>query len=186
MFKEELRLNYTQLRDEISSKDLQGYSLKIANNLLELSIWSLNFYHIFLPISEKKEIDTSFILSILHGKDKNVVIPKMTEEYSLTNFLLTDNLVINQNKWNVPEPIDGIEIPSKKIDVVFIPLLAYDTVGNRVGYGKGYYDNFLKECKSNVIKIGLSFFKPENKILDINENDVPLNYCVTPNQVYKF
>ncbi|PCJ95381.1 MAG: 5-formyltetrahydrofolate cyclo-ligase [Flavobacteriaceae bacterium] len=186
MFKKELRLNYIQLRNKVSSKELQDSSIQIANKLLELPIWSLNFYHIFLTISEKKEIDTSFILSILQGKDKNVVLPKMTGEHTLANYLLTDSLIIKKNKWNIPEPVNGIEISSKQIDVVFIPLLAYDSIGNRVGYGKGYYDVFLKKCAPDVIKIGLSLFRPEDEISDTNANDIALDYCVTPEQVYKF
>ena len=66
------------------------------------------------------------------------------------------------------------------------PLLAYDKNGNRVGYGKGFYDKFLAECNPNTIKIGLSFFEPEELISDINTSDVQLNYCVTPNKTFKF
>jgi len=72
------------------------------------------------------------------------------------------------------------------MEVVFIPLLAYDKNGNRVGYGKGFYDKFLAECNPNTIKIGLSFFEPEELISDINTSDVQLNYCVTPNKTFKF
>ena len=70
--------------------------------------------------------------------------------------------------------------------MVFVPLLAFDTQGNRVGYGKGFYDTFLTNCKPETIIIGLSFFEAEAAIEDIFESDVPLNYCVTPEKVYKF
>ena len=73
----------------------------------------------------------------------------------------------------------------KKIDVVFVPLLAFDLEGNRVGYGKGYYDRFLKNCTSECIKIGVSFFPPEKKINN-DTLDVNLNYCVTPDKIYSF
>ena len=61
----------------------------------------------------------------------------------MTHFLLTDNTKIKKNQYNIPEPINGLEVPTKKIDVVFVPLLAFDKKGNRVGYGKGFYDKFL-------------------------------------------
>jgi 5-formyltetrahydrofolate cyclo-ligase len=80
----------------------------------------------------------------------------------MTHFLLTDNTKIKKNEYNIPEPVDGLEVPAIKIDVVFIPLLAYDKKGNRVGYGKGFYDKFLAECKPETIKIGLSFLNPKN------------------------
>jgi 5-formyltetrahydrofolate cyclo-ligase len=99
---------------------------------------------------------------------------------------LTDNTRIKKNAYNIPEPVDGIEVPSHKIDVVFVPLLAFDKKGHRVGYGKGFYDKFLSECKPDVIKIGLSFFDPEELITDVFEGDVKLDYCVTPNEVHSF
>ena len=74
----------------------------------------------------------------------------------------------------------------KMIEVVFIPLLCFDLKGNRVGYGSGFYDRFLKECNSNTLKIGLSFFKPENIIEDTNSFDVKLDICITPQKVFSF
>ena len=64
--------------------------------------------------------------------------------------MLTDNTKIKKNKYNIPEPIDGIEVPNNKLEVVFIPLLAFDEKGNRVGYGKGFYDNMLNKCSQIV------------------------------------
>ena len=99
---------------------------------------------------------------------------------------MTDNTKIKKNEYNIPEPVDGIEVPSTKIDVVFVPLLAFDKKGHRVGYGKGFYDKFLSECKPDAIKIGLSFFEPEELITDVFESDVKLDYCVTPNSIHAF
>jgi 5-formyltetrahydrofolate cyclo-ligase len=55
-----------------------------------------------------------------------------------------------------------------------------------VGYGKGYYDRYLKRCAQDVVKIGFSYFDAIDAIEDINEFDVPLNYCITPMRVYEF
>jgi 5-formyltetrahydrofolate cyclo-ligase len=104
----------------------------------------------------------------------------------MNHFLLTDNTVIKKNAYNIPEPIDGIEVPSTKIDVVFVPLLTYDTKGSRIGYGKGFYDRFLAECKPDVIKIGLSFFPPETIDFESDSTDIGLDFCVTPEKVYEF
>ncbi len=187
MLKKELRFKYVKKRSFVSPNELEDNSLAIANKLLELpSIWSFNYYHIFLPIIEKKEIDTSYILSILQGKDKNVLLPKINGNNTLINYLLTDNITIKKNKWNIPEPIDGIEISADKIEVIFIPLLVFDKKGNRVGYGKGFYDSLLKQCDSKTIKIGLSLFEAEEVITDIYDGDIPLNYCVTPKNIYSF
>lgn len=187
MLKKELRQKYKVLRQNLTVAEIENLSLAIANEILKLPIWSKTYFHVFLPIEEQKEINTEFILHLLSGKDKEIVISKSDfATRNMTHFLLTDNTRIKKNEYNIPEPVDGLEVPATKIDVVFVPLLAYDQKGNRVGYGKGFYDKFLAECKPKTIKIGLSFFEPEKLISDVFESDVLLDYCVMPNGVYTF
>ncbi|SFB02418.1 5-formyltetrahydrofolate cyclo-ligase [Flavobacterium swingsii] len=187
MNKKELRLKYKKLRQNLSENDIEIMSLEIANTILKLNIWDKTYFHVFLPIEEQKEVNTEFILHLLQGKDKEIVVSKADfQTREMTHFLLTDNTKIKKNEYNIPEPVDGIEVPTHKIDVVFVPLLAYDKVGNRVGYGKGFYDKFLSECNPETIKIGLSFFEPEEFISDVFENDVRLDFCVTAESIYKF
>ncbi|MCA0131469.1 5-formyltetrahydrofolate cyclo-ligase [Winogradskyella alexanderae] len=187
MTKQELRKKYKQLRQNLTKNEIEEKSLAIANQLLESAIWDYSFYHIFLPIEEQNEINTEYILNILAGKDKNIIVSKSNfSDISMSHFLLTDNTRFKKNKYNIPEPISGISIESKSIDVVFIPLLAYDVMGNRIGYGKGFYDRFLASCKPEIIKIGLSLFNPEKEIINTTIEDITLDYCVTPNSIYKF
>ncbi|MDT0645603.1 5-formyltetrahydrofolate cyclo-ligase [Zunongwangia sp. F260] len=187
MKKKFLRAKYKELRLGLSKETIEDLSLQIANQLLTLPIWDYQFYHLFLSIAEQKEVDTEPILHILQGKDKNVVLPKTDAPTNeLINYLLTDTTVIKTNRWNIPEPQDGIELNANKIDAVFIPLLAFDKSGHRVGYGKGFYDKFLAACKEDVIKVGLSFFEAEKEIEDIYQSDIPLDYCVTPENTYSF
>lgn len=187
MFKKEIRSKYKTLRHALSENDIDEMSLAIANKVLTLPIWKKTYFHLFLPIESQKEVNTEFILHLLSGKDKEICISKSDFEIrKMTHYLLTDNTKIKKNKYNIPEPIDGIEVPSSKIEVVFIPLLAIDLTGNRVGYGKGFYDKFLSECNPDTIKVGLSFFEPETLISDVFEGDVKLDYCVTPKTVFDF
>lgn len=187
MLKRELRKKYKDLRADLTPIQASDFSLILANELLQIPIWDFFYYHIFLSMEDKIEVDTLPLITLLQGKDKNIVVPKVAGPNSMENYLLTDSITIKKSSYGVPEPVDGIEIPESKIDVVFIPLLAFDTIGNRVGYGKGYYDTFLNKCKKETVKIGLSFFGPEtDPITDINENDVRLDYCVTPKKTYIF
>ena len=194
MDKKTLRSKYKVLRQSLTQEEIEDKSLAIANQLLRMDavpslrlVWDKLYYHLFLTIEEQKEINTEYILQILAGKDKEIVISKCDfATLGMTHFLLTDNTKIKKNSYNVPEPVDGLEVPDAKIDVVFVPLLAYDKQGNRVGYGKGFYDNFLSKCKPETIKIGLSFFPPEEKIEDVSENDVKLDFCVTPEGIIEF
>jgi 5-formyltetrahydrofolate cyclo-ligase len=187
MTKTELRQLYKQKRKTLSSEAIENGSLDISNQLLKLPIWNASFYHLFLSITEHKEINTDYILNILSGKDKNIIISKSDfESIKMTHYLLMDNTIIKKNKWNIPEPVDGIEIDTAKIEVVFVPLLAFDKQGHRIGYGKGFYDTFLFECAPETVKIGLSLFEAEDLIEGVFESDVALDYCVTPDHVYSF
>jgi 5-formyltetrahydrofolate cyclo-ligase len=185
--KKEIRLKYKVLRKKLDEIQIEDASLAIVNQIMSLPIWDKTYFHVFLPIIEHQEVNTELLLHLLTGKDKEIIVSKSDfESRQMTHFLLTENTRIKKNEYNIPEPVDGIEVPSKKIEVVFVPLLGYDKFGNRVGYGKGFYDNFLRECHPEVIKIGLSFFDPEERISDISESDIRLNYCVTADEVYIF
>jgi 5-formyltetrahydrofolate cyclo-ligase len=187
MNKQELRHKYKIKRQALKQSDIEEMSLLIANKILKLDIWKAIYFHVFLPIEEQKEVNTEYILHLLQGKDKEVIISKSDfTTLEMSHYLLTDNTKIKKNKYNIPEPLNGLEVQTRIIDVVFVPLLAYDKKGNRVGYGKGFYDNFLSKCKNETIKIGLSFFEAEEKISDNNIQDIKLNFCVTPNKVYRF
>ena len=187
MNKKELRLKYKALRLQLSENEREERSLAIANKVLTLPIWEKTYFHIFLPITEHREVNTEFILHLLSGKDKEIIISKSDfNTRKMTHSLLTDNTKIKINKYNIPEPMNGLDVPVHKIEVVFIPLLSFDKKANRVGYGKGFYDAFLKECHPETIKIGLSFFEAEDLIFDVFETDVKLNYCITPSAIYSF
>ncbi|WP_378186207.1 5-formyltetrahydrofolate cyclo-ligase [Aquimarina sp. W85] len=187
MTKSALRSKYKRLRSQLDEETIQSKSLVLANRLLSLPIWDYTTYHLFLSIKEQKEIDTEFILHILQGKDKNIVVPKSDfNTRTLKNYLLTDNTLLKTNSYNIPEPVDGVQIKSDQIEVVFVPLLAFDIKGNRIGYGKGFYDRFLATCDNKVLKIGLSFFDAEKELIDIENSDIRLDYCVTPDKTYMF
>lgn len=187
MHKEEARKYFKVQRQALSSHQLEELSLHIANQCLSLPLWDKAFFHLFLSITRQKEVNTEYLLHILQGKDKNVVIAKTDfSTLQMKHFLLTDTTQIKVNSFGIPEPIHGIAISPQQIDVVFVPLLAGDTQGNRVGYGKGFYDQFLSECKQEVVKVGLSFFEPISLIEGITSHDQKLDYLVTPNASYRF
>ena len=186
MNKSDYRAKYKDLRATLSAENCDDKSLAIANNLLQLDIWDFEFYHLFLSIEKLKEINTEYILNILSGKDKNIVLSKSDfKSASMTHYLLTDSTLLKTNAWGIPEPQNGIQIQPEQLDVVFIPLLAFDKKGNRLGYGKGFYDRFLKNCKPSCLKIGLSFFEAEEE-LPTNIDDIALTHCITPDKIYTF
>jgi 5-formyltetrahydrofolate cyclo-ligase len=186
MQKDQLRLTCLQNRNTLSQSQVEAESLKIANRCLGLPIWDGFFYHLFLSIPEKKEVDTSFLLTVLQGKDKNIVLPSVKGNRSLDHTLLTDATEIKMSSLGIPEPVSGLSVEPEVLDVIFVPLLGFDFGGNRLGYGGGYYDRFLAQCRPDAKKIGLSFFGPHTQIPNIEETDIPLDGCVTPEQYYTF
>ena len=190
MKKSALRKEYLQKRKDLPGSDIRGYSQKIHDWLFKsFPIHNYAVIHTFLPIRRKNEVDTHLIINTLKKDFKaDIVIPKSHDDGSLTNYTLRDDTILLENKFGVPEPINSspLTVDAKEIDLVLLPLLAFDKHGYRVGYGKGYYDRFLSQCRPDVVKIGVSFFEPVDTIEDINNEDVKLNYCVTPNGIWSF
>ena len=186
MEKKALRLKYKKLRENLSEESIEEMSLQIANQALKLPIWNKTYYHIFLPILSKKEVNTEYLLHILQGKDKSIIVSKADfDSGEMKHFLLQENTVLKTSEYGISEPVSGIEISPEILDVIFVPLLAYDQNGNRIGYGKGFYDRFLEKCGSNAVFVGLSFFEPEPEI-DFEPRDIPLNFCITLKKIIDF
>ena len=181
-----LRTEYQKRRDSLTEEQIADCSIQISNLSLTLNIWEYSIYHLFMTNEKNKEIDTSYLLSVIQGKDKQPVIPKIVDDNRLEHFLLNDQTPLKNNRWGIPEPLSGITINPKQIEVVFVPLLVFDQKGHRVGYGKGYYDRFLDQCSESTLKVGLTFFDPVTKIEDIETHDISLDFALTPEQIYAF
>ena len=181
-----LRTEYQKRRDSLTEEQIADCSIQISNLSLTLNIWEYSIYHLFMTNEKNKEIDTSYLLSVLQGKDKQPVIPKIVDDNRLEHFLLNDQTPLKNNRWGIPEPLGGITINPKQIEVVFVPLLVFDQHGHRVGYGKGYYDRFLDQCSESTLKVGLTFFDPVTKIEDIETHDISLDFALTPERIYAF
>lgn len=181
-----LRTEYQKRRDALTEDQIAESSIKISNLILTLNLWEYSIYHLFMTSEKNREVDTSYLLSVLQGKDKQPVIPKMVDFNRLEHFLLTDQTLLKKNRWGIPEPLGGIKIYPQQIEVVFVPLLIFDQHGHRVGYGKGYYDRFLSECSESTLKVGLSFFGPISQIEDIEAHDIALDFGITPEKIFTF
>src|SRR5690606_2795546 len=154
---------------------------------LELPAWDKKVFHVFLPIVEKKEVDTEILLNVLLGRDKTVVVSKSDFiSGQMKHYILEESTVIRKNAYGIPEPVDGTEGSPDFVDVVLGPLRAVRGSGQRAGYGKGFYDGFLAECRADVVKIGLSLFEAAEVISDAETTDARLDFCVTPEQIYRF
>lgn len=189
MIKKELRKIYLEKRSKLSVRDLTRLDSLLLIRFQQVALGHIQSLLSFWPIHEKAEINTHLIVDYLSFiiPELQLAFPVMEQTDNIFKAILVDeDTHYVKNNYGVAEPVSGEELSAGNIDVVFVPLLAFDTNGFRVGYGKGFYDRFLKSCSADVIKIGFSYFQAEAAIDDISEFDVPLSICITPNKIYEF
>lgn len=190
MTKQALRNLYLQKRNNLSEAECAHLNFQVYQQFFTaIDLSFLKVVHTFLPIASKHEVDTWPIIDRIRREFTHIriSIPKVDPRTNtLVNFYFEGLNQLTTNEWGIEEPKQGIPTESQKIDIVLIPLLAFDRQGNRVGYGKGFYDKFLSTCRPDCLKVGLSLFDAEEKISDLNAHDVRLDKCITPTGVITF
>ena len=187
--KGELREQFKQARLLLTKEEEDSLNKELLRQFQQFNWSKFNYIHIFLPIKSYREPNTILLIDWLQSTfpQTHLVISK-SDMKSLTmhHYAWEKDQVLELNKWGIEEPKSGKVILAEQLDVVLLPLLAYDKMGNRVGYGKGFYDRFLSTCRPDCLKVGLSLFDPVELIEDINPMDVPLDYCITPDTIWEF
>ena len=140
--------------------------------------------HIFLPIKQKNEVSTWDFIKYFWKEGISVFVPKMAQN-EIKTIQLKPDTPLKENDWGILEPEDDF-VEDIKYDVIITPLLYCDNRGNRVGYGKGFYDMFFSKIDRSALKVGVSFFPPVELISDVSELDIPLDYLVTPTEALSF
>ncbi len=190
MTKTELRKLYLQKRKTLSEAEYFALNHRLTEIFFtSIDLSFIHVLHTFLPVVEKREPDTWLIIDRIRREFPHVrlSIPRVNNETDqLENFYFEGLHQLKKNNWGILEPEQGIPTPPEKIDLVLVPLLAFDKQGNRVGYGKGYYDRFLKTVKPACLKIGISHFDAPNEIDSVTNSDVSLNSVLTPSQLIQF
>lgn len=184
-----IRKYILEQREMLSEENKCALLQSVIDQMNQFDFSKTNTVHIYLPIKKKNEIDTFPIISFIRliAPHVTIVIPRSNfKTFEMQNIICDDNTILNENDYGIMEPVDGTIIPYENIDMVICPLLTFDKNGYRVGYGKGFYDRFLTQCRNDVIKIGLSYFEPIEKIEDIDEHDVKLNYAISPSKLWAF
>ena len=191
MIKSQLRKYYLSKRKAISAEEIVIKSQQITDLFFQkFDLLKVENIHIFLPIIKHNEINTWLIIRRLQQESPKmaILIPKIIpENFEIENFLFDEKKLI-VNPWGILEPSgeNQDKIEPEKIDLVIIPLLIFDKNGNRVGYGKGFYDRFLQQCNPKTLKIGMCLEEPIEMIEDVNEFDIKMDFCITPIKIYKF
>ena len=190
MTKSELRQNFLTRQRSLSATERAEKSLRISRLFFQnFDLSKIKFLHCFLPIEKFNEIDTRPIFERLWRDfpDTQTLVPRVDFQISeIESLEFSRETETEQNSWEIFEPTHNERVGTGKIDIVLVPLLCFDRRGFRVGYGKGFYDKFLSKCRADCLKIGLNYFTPVEKISDVSEFDVKLDFCVTPDKIWKF
>ena len=185
MTKEAIRKKYISLRKEFSKEEVQVMSSKIFENFIEkFSVSIEHNVHVFLSIEKFKEVETQFFMDHFKEIGAKIFVPKMIKGKLIAVELGEENSLV-KNNFGILEPVSLIHECSD-FHLIITPLLYADKLGNRVGYGKGYYDSFFSSINQNALKIGVGFFEPDENVEDVSANDVRLDYLLTPTSILSF
>lgn len=186
MTKGEIRNFFLQKRLSLPAAEYLKLNQLLCDRFFtSVDLIKVSVLHTFLPIIEKKEPDTWLIIDRVRREFPHIHIAVPRLKGNELEHVLLEGPDVELNSWGIPEPRSGRNVMIEKIDMVLVPLLAFDAEGQRVGYGKGYYDRFLKACRSDIQRIGLSFFQPVPRIPS-TANDVKLTSCVTAEKYFVF
>lgn len=189
MLKKDLRILYREKRKALTAAERNKLDDLLLINFQKIELPYISNLFSFWPIEKNGEPNVHLVTDYLAFK-----IPGLVIAYPRTGFgTNTMNAIVPGEdaefldaKFDLQEPATGEELPAASIEMVLVPLLAIDQKGYRVGYGKGFYDRFLAACDESCIKAGFSYFEPVAAIADTDEFDVPLDLCITPQNVYVF
>lgn len=186
MTKAEIRRTEGRRRRELSLTAAKCLNDELLARFASLDLRKVETVHVFLPIAGKNEPDTFRLIRWLREFHPGIriIVPRADfATATMTSYLYPGEDALENNPYQIPEPVNA-ELYEGSIDLILVPLLAFDLNGYRVGYGKGFYDRFLEG--SAAIKAGLSFFGPVAAITDVHEQDIRLDLCITPGEVFDF
>jgi len=178
--KQKIREEIIAVREKLSYNDVLLRSIKVIKRLVD-SDFFVDSKCVFSYLSFRNEVDTLQLI-----KDKmssvNFVVPCVIEgEMTVVRFNGFADLV--EGNYGILEPGKKEKVDLDSIDLVIVPGVAFDREGNRIGFGKGYYDKILDSI--NAVKVGICFdFQVVDRI-ENEEHDVRMDYVVSENELIK-
>ena len=190
MKKVRLREKYLARRQAMDAGRYHQQSQQIQARFFQhFNLAHYPYIHTYLACAERREVDTWGIVHVILSQYPQVVlaVPKLLGGPGQMESCPIDQATTFQSHaWGMQEPTGGRRVPAADFLLVILPVIAFDKHGYRVGYGQGYYDRFLQQCRPDVTKVGLCFAGPVSTVTDLHMHDVPMDYCVTPSQVFRW
>ncbi|MEX0928415.1 MAG: 5-formyltetrahydrofolate cyclo-ligase [Balneolales bacterium] len=181
--KDRLRKTLLQRRSRYTETEIGMISRRITHKVVELQACrQARTVHCYF--SFRKEVSTRLLMDLLQQAGKLLVVPRMIAGTNLLEHVLfsSDSRII-PNVLGIPEPAGSTVVQTGSIDLVIVPMVGGDPACNRLGYGKGYYDQFLSGL--SCPKIGLL---PDDCLVDslpVEPHDVKLDMIITESSVYQ-
>lgn len=137
-------------------------------------------------VSVRNEVSTAGILEEVLSTMGQVVVPYCLSNNELGLFMLSDMQQLETGAFGIKEPIASLReqraVSPEALDTVIMPGVAFDRRGNRIGYGKGYFDRLLEKLNGDCRKIGLAFDCQVFAEVPTETHDVPVDHLITETQ----
>tara|TARA_B100000900_G_scaffold142091_1_gene120433 strand:+ start:805 stop:1344 length:540 start_codon:yes stop_codon:yes gene_type:complete len=171
----EIRNKILNLRKQNISKDSEVDFRDIAKILKKEKIYD-KIIGGYYPYNH--EIDAIKILDKFEKQNYKISLPKIKKGSEMNFFIWSNKDPLSINKYGIPEPISNQVVEP---NIFLLPLVAFDDNFNRIGYGGGFYDRYLKKIKKNkkIITIGLAYSFQKVKKIPTNKYDIKLDFVVT-------
>ncbi len=186
MSKSEVRAQMLRARRSLTRDAVDALSSRVRKNLLSLLEFS-SAKTVAAYVAKKDEVQTSDIIRDCLAGGKRVIVPRADPSSLSLRFHELGSLAdLEPGTFGILEPPEQSKaVPIREADVILVPLVAWDMMGNRVGYGKGYFDRELK-FRGEAPCVGLAFEAQRHDPLPTAPTDVPLDIVVTEARVLRF
>lgn len=176
--KSALRSALRQRRNSLSSTQQVAAAQALRQTVPTLPHWA-DAQRIALYLASDGEIGTSVLADIARSQGKQLFLPVLTSESGLAFARWETDMTLSLNRYNIPEPPVGAErCPAAELDMIFLPVVAWDAHGGRLGMGGGYYDRTLAGVVGPVL-VGLAHASQEVEQIPRESWDIVLDYVAT-------
>ncbi|MFI3207209.1 MAG: 5-formyltetrahydrofolate cyclo-ligase [Clostridia bacterium] len=172
MTKSETRAKLKLLRAKIENREEK--EREIEKNFFSLS---LNYKKVLVYIATNTEVSTNNIIKKLLSENIKVYAPKCIENGEMSFFRFNSLKDLEKGKFGILEPKETECLDSTENSICLVPALGFTLCGDRIGYGKGYYDKFLK--KSSAISVGLCYNEQVCESIPTEKTDVKINFIIS-------
>ena len=179
MEKAELRKVMKRKRSSLSAERILLYSGCIAEHLVERREYA-DASVVLAYMSFSSEVNTHFLIEKAWKDGKRVAVPKCIDEKQLDFQYIHSFDDLAPGRFGIMEPVTGESVAYDSEDkcILLLPGVAYTNTGDRLGYGGGYYDRYLKKHAS-IPRVMLAYSLQEAESLPVDEQDVPADMIVT-------